>query len=128
MMRQSLSPIEEKQALLARMHATREGYQRMLIQFDAPETPLHVQRKVDEFPRSKTMRLVIQHPYLCLFSVVALVALKPQRIFKTRAVQTVVNRGAAVTSKAIRYQSKIVAAARLFGIVNDFLKRRRHKL
>lgn len=84
---------EERQAILQRMQASREHYRHMLR--DQPEVhanPHHPEGRhavyaVDrnEFPRSKTMRWIAQHPFLCAAAVAALIVIGPGRIVRGAA-------------------------------------------
>jgi len=107
---------EERQAILDRMESSREHYRRMLL--NEPEA--HVSehhpegRQVshvmvyEEFPRSRAMRWMIQHPFLCATAVAAIVVAGPLRITRTA-----MKGGKAAGAVARRSPSKIEAIARL---------------
>ncbi|MDB5798593.1 MAG: hypothetical protein JWP36_2495 [Paucimonas sp.] len=102
-MKRAISLEEERQALLEQIHTSRAAYRRMLAQYDGPAeserpasgyvheaAPLPKGRLVRgmpaAFPRSATMRWVMDHPTAVagvaagLVAVVALAAIGPRRI------------------------------------------------
>lgn len=74
---------EEKEALLAKMQASRVAYRRMLQGVDDTVT-VEAGRPPNAFPRSKTVRWIRDHPYLTAMAVAALV-IGPRRIARTAA-------------------------------------------
>ena len=115
---------EERQAILQRMQESRQHYRHMLR--DQPEVhvnPNHPQGwhaayavAEDEFPRSKTLRWIAQHPFMCAAAVVALVAVVPGRRLARRARANGSN-GNAATAFTARSTSNIEALARILGAV-----------
>lgn len=69
---------DEKQALLERMQASRTAYQRMLLGQDEKPLPVAESIPASEFPRSKTIRWIRDHPYLTLLGLTgAVLATRP---------------------------------------------------
>jgi hypothetical protein len=72
---------EERQALLEQIHASRDAYRRMLRQSDTAEEKntesVGLIGKGSGFPRSMTVRWIMQHPYLCAAVATALVVAAP---------------------------------------------------
>lgn len=104
---------EERQALLEQIHASRESYRRMLMQSDAleeksTESHMNLVGKDNGFPRSTTMRWVMQHPYLSAAVATAIVIATPLagRKLATRrtaaGVNPAVNKSRAVAGDASR--------------------------
>jgi hypothetical protein len=95
---------EERDALLEHIHASRAAYRRMLTEVNAVEEEKfqnEAARLAPEqpgFPRSRTMRWIIKHPYLSALAVAgtaALVVIGPRR-----AVKAIGNRAAAAMRRA----------------------------
>lgn len=98
-MKRAMSLEEERQALLEQIHSSRAAYRRMLAQYDEPGhnrqsshgvAHVHVSQKVRgmpaAFPRSMTMRWILEHPYAVAgvaAGVVALLAIGPGRVART---------------------------------------------
>lgn len=126
-MRHAPSLQEEKRALLARMQASRTDYRRLLTETDEPDRQDERMQEPDmphppeaAFPRSRTVQWIMAHPWLCLFGVVAIVAARPDRMLSS-----VVQRGARMSATAVRFQSQVLVAMKIFGMVKDFLSQRR---
>ena len=131
-MRQADSLEEERQTLLEQIHASRVVYRRMLTHPDMPGDSdamhdIHSDDAVDDarkFPRSKTMRWVIHHPYLTTLTVAAIVTFGPRNI-----VRTVINRGTvttgltAVTTMLLRDPSKARMVGKAFSVIADLMQR-----
>src|SRR4051812_39002559 len=101
---------EERQALLEQIHASRDAYRRMLMQSDAleekkTESRMSLISKDTGFPRSMTMRWIMQHPYLCAAAVTAIVIAAP---LAGRALAT---RRAAASANPAANRSRTVAGA-----------------
>lgn len=90
-MKQNTSLEDERQALLEQIHSSREIYRRMLTQSDKTENTtiegniVDVSR-VERFPRSMTMRWIVQHPYVTGAAAAAVVALLGSRTTRTAIV------------------------------------------
>lgn len=120
-MKNNYSLEEERQAILQRMQESREHYRHMLR--DQPEVhvnPNHPQGwhaayavADNEFPRSKTMRWIAQHPFMCATAVTALIVIGPGR----RLARTAAKRGDAATASTARSHSNIEALARILGAI-----------
>ncbi len=121
---QNRSLADEKQALLAKMQASRVAYRRMLLGVDTDNAtvidvePLHV------FPKSKTVRWIRDHPYLIALGITTLVL--ASRRAPRQAVRSAVHKGSAATSVFLRNQNKIRSAIGVVLAVARFIERRRH--
>jgi hypothetical protein len=82
---------EERDALLEHIHASRAAYRRMLTEVNAVEEQKfqnEASRLAPEqpgFPRSRTMRWIIKHPYLAALAAAgttALIVIGPRRVVK----------------------------------------------
>lgn len=73
---------EERRALLEQIHASRDAYRRMLTEQDmqeaAAENRLHALNGTGDFPRSSTIRWIIQHPYLTVAAVAGAAVAAPK--------------------------------------------------
>lgn len=116
---------EERQAILQRMRESREHYRHMLR--DQPEmhvNPNHPQGRhaayaVDsnEFPRSKTMRWIAQHPFMCAGAIAAVIVIGPGRIVRSAA-----KGGNAATAFTARTHSNIDALARIITAIANIVQ------
>lgn len=117
------SPYEERRALLARMQESRTTYRRLLTQSDRPHSDSELPvpgTQAKDFPRSMTVRWIMRHPYVSALAATALVFLGPGR-----AVRTIVSRGNAIASTALRAQAHVTTAAKVAAMVAGFIQRRR---
>lgn len=90
-MKQNTSLEDERRALLDQIHSSREIYRRMLTQSDKSQHTIIEGRVVDasrdeHFPRSMTMRWIVQHPYMMGAAAAAAVALLGSRRARTAIV------------------------------------------
>ncbi|MDO8300727.1 hypothetical protein [Lacisediminimonas sp.] len=95
-MKRAISLEEERQALLEQIHSSRADYRRMLAQYDQPrheagsghagddaQRMSHLRGMPAPFPRSRTMRWIVSHPYAVAgvtASLVAVAVIGPRRI------------------------------------------------
>jgi hypothetical protein len=113
---------EEKQALLAKMEASRVAYRRMLQGGDAPRAT-HVEPVPDTFPRSHTMRWIRDHPYLTAAAVLAVVVMAKRG--SREAVGRVARRGAGASSALVRNRGRIQVAISLASALARYAASRR---
>lgn len=113
---------EEKRALLARMQSSRAEYHRLLTHSDARPTapPDRSPTTPEGFPRSMTMRWIIDHPYALVFAAVAVVALG-----RSRLARTAFDRVAMLAQAAMRVQARAQIAVRMISMVTSFIRQRR---
>ena len=86
-MKRAISLEEERQALLDQIHSSRAAYRRMLSKYDQPQENSGPPDAADDgglaplrgmpaaFPRSRTMRWIISHPYATAGAAAGLLAL-----------------------------------------------------
>jgi hypothetical protein len=122
---QHLSLSDEKQALLARMQASRGAYQRMLLGQEEVETPLKQPPPVHAFPKSKTIGWIRDHPYLTLLGLTAVV-LATQRAPRQAAL-TVVHKGGAAARTFSRNHQAIRTAIGIVAMLARVAGQRRHR-
>jgi len=89
----------EREAILQRMHMSRNGYRHMLMEdsgadhdkpathfaeeaYLGPDAVMERQRPRGRFPRSMTMRLITRHPVACALAAATLAVLGPRRIMR----------------------------------------------
>lgn len=133
-MKHASSLQEEREALLEQIHASRSAYRRMLTQEDTEEyarsvsaANAHNADPSHNFPRSKTVRWIMQHPYLSASLVLGTLALiGPKRISRLAS-----NRGAFMTTlaaagtMAVRNQPALQKYSKAFSVAAGFLQARR---
>lgn len=78
---------EERQALLDQIHTSRDTYRRMLTAENETEEAVSVPQSralktPERFPRSMTLRWIVDHPYLLATGVAGAALLAPRRIRK----------------------------------------------
>lgn len=113
---------EEKQALLAKMEASRVAYRRMLQGDEARSAPAPA-NSPDTFPRSHTMRWLRDHPYLTAAAVLTAVVLA--RRGSREAVGRVARRGAGASSTLMRNRGRIQVAISLASALARYAASRR---
>jgi len=148
-MKQGPSLQEERDALLEHIHASRAAYRRMLTDINAAEEQkfhneaARLAPEQPDFPRSKTMRWVIKHPYLAALAVAGtatLIVIGPRRIIRATGNRTaalkrstaarggpVLGALTAVVAAALRNPSRVQLAVRATSSLAQFLKRRRQR-
>lgn len=133
----------ERQAILERMKLRRENYRRMLsgdeeLQHLPPEHEIHVEHSFahsltparhtppgvgrpvpTSFPRSQTMRMLLNHPFYFALGVAAVVVIGPRRIARTLATS-----GTALTTLTARNPSNIDALGRLLAMAGAYVQGR----
>jgi hypothetical protein len=133
-MRQAPSLEEERRALLAQIESSREAYRHMLhprntvTESPASGAARHLQAAAP-FPRSATMRWIMDHPYLSALAVASVVImLRPPRRMMARApkVRGPLLKGAtAMAAMLLRDPSKLRMAGNLFTAGRNFIRQRR---
>lgn len=122
---QRVSLNDEKEALLARMQASRGAYQRMLLGQDEPVVEVKPLAPANAFPKSKTITWIRDHPYLTLLGV-ATVALATQR--KPRqAARKVLHKGGNAAKAFSRNHQAIQTAIGIVAMLARFSGQRRHR-
>lgn len=124
-MNQNRSLADEKEALLAKMEASRVAYRRMLAGTDTKTQHAVIQdvTATNEFPRSHTIRWIRDHPYLTGLAVAAIVLLPQRRV--RQAAKTVLHKSSAAGSTIARNQNTIRVAIGLATTALRYLANRR---
>lgn len=120
-----LSLSDEKQALLARMQATRGAYQRMLLGQEDAGIPLKQPPPVHAFPKSKTVAWIRDHPYLVLAGLVTVVL--ATRRTPRQAARTVIHKGGNVARTFSRNHQAIRTAIGIVAMLARAVGQRRHR-
>lgn len=113
---------EERQALLAKMEASRVAYRRVLQGTEEERHAVQDVATAGVFPKSKTVRFVLDHPYLCAVTIAALLV-GPRRI--VHGARHAADRAAPVTSAFMRHQGKVRMALGMAATVARIIARRR---
>ncbi|MBI1890097.1 MAG: hypothetical protein HYS18_05595 [Burkholderiales bacterium] len=92
---------EEKDALLAKMEASRVAYRRMLQGTDEVVTAVDTTRQAYTFPRSKTFRFIRDHPVLTAIAVAVLI------VGPRRSARTAMQGGRAIATTVSRNQNRL---------------------
>ncbi|PTR13467.1 MULTISPECIES: hypothetical protein [unclassified Nitrosospira] len=66
---------QERNALLERMHASRNNYRSELVYTEEPRQTV----TVDAFPRSQTFKFIARHPYSASLGLLAALAFLPRK-------------------------------------------------
>lgn len=123
---QRLSLNDEKEALLAKMQASRGAYQRMLLGEDEVVTPVvKGPPPANAFPKSKTMTWIRDHPYLTLLGVTA--AILATRRKPRQAARTVLHRGSSAAQAFSRNHQAIRTAIGLVAMLARAASQRRNR-
>jgi hypothetical protein len=69
---------QERNALLERMHASRNSYRSELVHTEETEEPGR-RSAIDAFPRSQTFKFVTRHPYSTSLGLLAALAVLPRK-------------------------------------------------
>lgn len=109
-MKQTPSLEEKKRALLEQIHSSRETYRRMLTHSDTrPEIEYEAgtfsANRIDSFPRSMTMRWIVQHPYLSAAAMAAV------GLLGTRPARNAIARGASQAKRRLQEKSAYMPPA-----------------
>jgi hypothetical protein len=133
-MRHAPSLEEERRALLAQIEESREAYRHMLhpentpAGSDASGRPGDLQA-TEPFPRSATVRWIMDHPYLSALAVASvLIMLRPPRRMMARApkVRGPMLKGlTAMAAMLLRDPSKLRMAGNIFSAGRNFIRQRR---
>jgi hypothetical protein len=122
---QRLSLSDEKEALLARMQASRGAYQRMLLGQEASPVPVKQSPPANAFPKSKTIGWIRDHPYLTLLGVT--VAVLATRRKPRQAARTVLYKGGAAARAFSRNHQAIRTAIGIVAMLARATGQRRHR-
>lgn len=114
---------DEKKALLERMQASRTAYQRMLLGQDEKQLPVAETLPANEFPRSKTMRWIRDHPYLTLLGLTG--AVLATRRGPRQAARSLVHRGSGAAVAFSRNHQAIRSAIGIGAMVARAIAQRR---
>lgn len=126
-------PLEEQRdALLARIHASREAYRQEMraveISAATPSTHelVHHDTLAYPFPRSQTMRWLLGHPLLIAGGVAALVLVGPRRAVNGVArVGPLVSSAAGMLTMTLQDPAKMRVAARGVAALANMVRNRR---
>lgn len=113
---------EEKQALLAKMEASRVAYRRVLQGVEEERHAVQDVVTAGVFPKSHTVRFILDHPYLCTFALAALLV-GPRRL--SRGAQHAARRVTPAASAVMRHQGKLRLALGMATAVMRIVARHR---
>ncbi len=132
-MNQHPSLADEKQALLAKMQASRVAYRRMLLGAETQEyATVEEIRPANSFPRSHTVRFIRDHPYLIGLAAAVIVAasIPRSRQTVTQALRQTARKGrnaSAMMSMAVRNQQRIRLVIGFAATALRFIQQRRQR-
>ena len=127
-------PLEEQRdALLARIHASRAAYRQQMHTADAaaaaPAPTMHElmdDSRTHPFPRSQTMRWLLGHPLIIAGGVAALAVIGPRRVLNGVArVGPLVSSGAGLLTMTLQDPAKMRVAARGVAALANMVRARR---
>jgi hypothetical protein len=122
---------EQRDALLARIHASREAYRQQMhtveVSTPAPTMPgLMHDTRTHPFPRSQTMRWMLGHPLLIAGGVAALLVIGPRRAVNGVAkVGPLVSGAAGMLTMTLQDPAKMRVAARGVAALANMVRARR---
>jgi len=125
-------PLEEQRdALLARIHASREAYRKQVqtVEVSTPAPTMHAlmhEHDTHPFPRSQTMRWLLGHPLLIAGGVAALMVIGPRRAVNNVArVGPLVSGAAGILTTTLQDPAKMRMAARSVAALANMVRERR---
>lgn len=125
-------PLEEQRdALLARIHASRAAYRQQLhaVDVSTPAPTMHDlmhDTHTHPFPRSQTMRWLLGHPLIIAGGVAALLAIGPRRAVNGVAkVGPLVSGAAGMLTMTLQDPAKMRVAARGIAALANMVRARR---
>jgi hypothetical protein len=125
-------PLEEQRdALLARIHASREAYRLQMhtVEVSPPAPTMHElmdQSQPHPFPRSQTMRWLLGHPLVIAGGVAALLVIGPRRAVNGVArVGPLVSSAAGMLTMTLQDPAKMRVAARGVAALANMVRARR---
>jgi hypothetical protein len=128
---QSGSLEEQRDALLARIHASRAAYREQMHVVDAgAPAPTMKQLMHDPqahpFPRSLTMRWLLSHPGVAVGGVALVVLLGPRRTINGIAkIGPIISGAASMVTMTLQDPAKMRVAARGVSMLTDMIRSRR---
>ena len=125
-------PLEEQRdALLARIHASREAYRQQMhtVEVSKPAPTMHElmdDTRIHPFPRSQTMRWLLGHPLIIAGGVAALLVIGPRRAVNGVAkVGPLVSGAAGMLTMTLQDPAKMRVAARGIAALANMVRARR---
>lgn len=125
-------PLEEQRdALLARIHTSREAYRQQMhaVELKAAEPAAHAllrDTQTHPFPRSQTMRWLLGHPLIIAGGVAAVLAIGPRRAVNGVArVGPLVSGAAGLLTMTLQDPAKMRVAARGIAALANMVRARR---
>jgi hypothetical protein len=126
-------PLEEQRdALLARIHASREAYRQQMhaVEVSTPAPTMsglmHHDTLAHPFPRSQSMRWMLGHPLVIAGGVAALMIIGPRRIVNGVArLGPLVTSGAGLLTMTLQDPAKMRVAARGLSTLANMVRARR---
>ena len=125
-------PLEEQRdALLARIHASRASYREQLHAMDAGNPSPSMQELMHDpvnhpFPRSQSMRWLLSHPWLIAGGVAALVIIGPRRAINgVGRAAPLVSSAAAMLTTTLQDPARMRGATRGLASLAQMIRSRR---
>ncbi|MET0962683.1 MAG: hypothetical protein ABWY05_07675 [Noviherbaspirillum sp.] len=126
------APLEERRdALLARIHASRESYRQQMLGVDAGQSTPTMQQMMKDpqthpFPRSQTMRWLLGHPLLIAGGVAAVAVIGPRRAVNGVArVGPIISTVATMITMTLQDPAKMRIATRGMASLMNIVRSRR---
>ncbi len=125
-------PLEEQRdALLARIHASRASYREQLHAMDVGDAGPSMKELMHDpvnhpFPRSQSMRWLLSHPWLIAGGVAALVIIGPRRAINSLGrAAPLVSSAAALITTTLQDPAKMRVATRGLASLTQMIRSRR---
>jgi hypothetical protein len=122
---------EQRDALLAKIHASRASYRQQVQAMDAGEPGPTMKQLMHDpathpFPRSQSMRWLLSHPWLIAGGVAALVVIGPRRAINGLGrAAPLVSSAAAMITTALQDPAKMRVATRGLASLTQMIRSRR---
>ena len=126
------APLEEQRdTLLARIHASRESYRQQVQAMDAAHPAPTMQQMMHDpkghpFPRSQSMRWLLSHPMLIAGAAAAVVIIGPRRLINgIGRAGPMISTAAAMVTTALQDPAKMRVATRGLASLANMVRARR---
>lgn len=125
------APLEEQRdALLARIHASRESYRQQVQAMDATHSTPTMQQMMHDpkghpFPRSQSMRWLLSHPMLIAGAAAAFVIIGPRRVINgIGRAGPMISTAAAMVTTTLQDPAKMRMATRGLATLTNMVRAR----
>lgn len=122
--------VEQRNALLAKIHASREDYRQQMHAMDAGQPAPSMAQMMEQpqqhpFPRSQSMRWLLSHPGLVMGGLAVVVLLGPRRVINGLArTGPMIGSLASMTTMVLRDPAKMRVAGQGIAVIRNMIQNR----